>query len=145
MAETTSFSEIFDRAMFQFRDRSIMHLNIEDREHVLMMHMFAAMNDFQRVCRIDLPYDPINMCFTIKLGHEEIEILALGTATYWLKSRAHDEDVLHNRLYTKDYNFFSPANLLREINNLLEITEDKFRKSIVEYSYMHSALSSLKV
>ncbi len=143
--ETTTFSEVFERAMFQFRDRSMLHLNIEDREQVLMKHMFAGMSDFQRVCKIDLPYNIATMSFEVKLGHEELEILALGTATYWLKSRAHDEDVLHNRLYTKDYNFFSPANLLREINNLLEITEDKFRKSIVEYSYMHSDLANLKV
>jgi len=143
--ETTTFSEVFERAMFQFRDRSILHLNIEDRERVLMNHMFAGMNDFQRVCKVDLPYNTATMSFEIKLGHEELEILALGTATYWLKSRAHDEDVLHNRLYTKDYNFFSPANLLREINSLLKITEDKFRKSIVEYSYMHSDLANLKV
>lgn len=143
--ETTSFSEVFERAMFQFRDRSMLHLNIEDREQVLMKHMFAGMNDFQRVCKVDLPYNTATMSFEVKLGHEELEILALGTATYWLKSRAHDEDVLHNRLYTKDYNFFSPANLLREINSLLKITEDKFRKSIVEYSYMHSDLANLKV
>lgn len=143
--ETTTFSEVFERAMFQFRDRSILHLNIEDRERVLMNHMFAGMNDFQRVCKVDLPYNTATMSFEVKLGHEELEILALGTATYWLKSRAHDEDVLHNRLYTKDYNFFSPANLLREINSLLKITEDKFRKSIVEYSYMHSDLANLKV
>lgn len=143
--EQTSFSEIFERAMFQIRDKSLLHLNIEDREHVLMNHMFAAMSDFQRSCRIDLPYDIESMSFEVKLGNEEIEILALGTATYWLKSRAHDENVLHNRLYTKDYNFFSPANLLREINNLLKITEDKFRKSIVEYSYMHSDLANLEV
>jgi len=143
--ETTTFSEVFERAMFQFRDRSIMHLNIEDRERVLTQHMLAGMNDFQRVCRIDLPYNMATMSFEVKLGNEELEILALGTATYWLKSRAHDEDVLHNRLYTKDYNFFSPANLLREINSLLKITEDKFRKSIVEYSYMHSDLANLKV
>ena len=143
--EVTTFSEVFERAMFQFRDRSLIHLNIEDRERVLMNHMFAGMNDFQRVCKVDLPYNTATMSFEVKLGHEELEILALGTATYWLKSRAHDEDVLHNRLYTKDYNFFSPDNLLREINSLLKITEDKFRKSIVEYSYMHSDLANLKV
>ena len=143
--EVTTFSEVFERAMFQFRDRSLIHLNIEDRERVLMNYMFAGMNDFQRVCQIDLPYNTATMSFGVKLGHEELEILALGTATYWLKSRAHDEVVLHNRLYNKDYSFFSPANLLREINSLLKITEDKFRKSIVEYSYMHSDLANLKV
>lgn len=144
MANTT-FSDVFDRAMFQFRDRSYLQLNIADRERILTAHLFAAMNDFQRVCRVDLPYDEKRMTFEVELGHEELEILALGIATYWLKSRAHDEDVLHNRLYTKDYNFFSPANLLREINNLLEITEKKFRLSILEYSYMHSDLGNLEV
>lgn len=143
--DNTSFSEIFDRAMFQFRDRSLLRLNMEDREYVLMMYMFSAMSDFQRVCKIDLSYDAANRCFNTKLGHEEIEILVLGTATYWMKARAHEEDVLHNRAYTKDVGFFSPANLLREINNLLEITEDKFRKAIVEYSYMHSDIGNLKV
>lgn len=143
--ETTSFSEVFERAMFRFRDKSFMRLNTADREHILMNHMFAAVSDFQRVCKIDLPYDIETMCFNVKLGHEEIDILALGVATYWLKSRAHDEDVLHNRLYTKDYNFFSPANLLREINNLLKITEDEFRKRLVEYSYMHSDLANIEV
>lgn len=141
----TSFSEIFDRAMFQFRDRSYLQLNIADRETILTRHLYAAMNDFQRVCVIDLPYDERTMMFEVELGHEEKEILALGVATYWLQSRAKNEDVLHNRLYTKDYNFFSPANLLREINNLLELTEKKFRQSIVEYSYMHSDLANLEV
>ena len=141
----TSFSEIFDRAMFQFRDRTLTLLNIEDRETVLTQFLFAAISDFKRVCRIDLSYDVETMSFLTELGHEEIEILALGTVTYWMASRAHNEEVLHNRLYTKDYGFFSPANLLREINNLLELTEDKFRKAIVEYSYMHSNLDNLKV
>ena len=63
--EVTTFSEVFERAMFQFRDRSLIHLNIEDRERVLMNHMFAGMNDFQRVCRVDLPYNTATMSFEV--------------------------------------------------------------------------------
>lgn len=143
--ETTSFSEIFDRAIFHFRELKFNKLNSEDRAYILMMYMFSALAEFCSVCQLELPYDRAENVFTTALTEEQIEILSLGTAFYWLDSKAKDDDTLHNRMYTKDASFFSPANLRREINSSWKILHDQWRKRIVEYSYMHSDLSNLKV
>lgn len=143
--EATSFSDILDRAIFHFKDLSFAKLNSEDREQILLAYMFAALADFESVCCVSLPFDKEEKTFTVELGLEETEILALGTAFYWLDARAKDDNTLHNRMYTKDYSFFSPANLRREINSSYKILQSQWRKRIVEYSYMHGGIADLKV
>lgn len=143
--ETTSFSEIFDRAIFHFRELDFSKLNSEDRAYILMIYMLSALADFCAVCNLSLPYDKDAQKFNVQLTEEQIEILTLGTSFYWLDYQAKHANTLHNRMYTKDAGFFSPANLRREINSSWKILHDQWRKRIVEYSYMHSDLGNLKV
>ena len=79
------------------------------------------------------------------LTDEEQEILALGIAYYWLSMKTMDSQLLKNIMTRKDYNTYSPANLLKELSALKTSLKQEFRGRINEYSYRHGTLDTLKV
>lgn len=63
-----------------------------------------------------------------KLTTEEIMILAYGSLYYWLHSKVMYNELMKNRINTKDYNQLSNANILLRMTELLEITRKEFKR-----------------
>lgn len=115
------------------------------REAVLEKYLFSAKTEFQKVCKVDLSqYDRELQQFDVDLGDEEIEILSLGIAYYWLSARTLNSENLKNRLNSKDYYYYSPANLLKEVQTLRKTVRDEFYSRMRQYSYLDNTISTLK-
>lgn len=140
---STSFEKIYDRAMFKFKDYDFLDLPSEIRHTILFNYLVSAQSEFERFCHIDLAQrDDFSKEYETDLSDQEIEILSLGIAYYWLSSNTLDQDKLHNRLNTKDYTAYSPANLANVISELRNETEKDFRQAIRRYTYQHGDLTN---
>lgn len=140
----TSYNEIYQRAIFRFRDYDFMKMNDVDIGEILSHYMRSAIADFAPICQEDLwSRDEENETFAADLSEWVQEILASGIAYYWLSSKIMDQEALRNSLSTKDYTYFSPANLLRESQEFRSQVRKEYRDNINKYSYRHNDIASL--
>lgn len=140
----TSFLDIYDKAVFRFKDYDFMRIDIQSREDILERYLQSAVADFAVVCEdghLEMDWDYKE--FEEDLTHEEQEILALGVDYYWFSSKVQNSELLRNSMSTKDYTFFSPANLMRELRNLRNDLKAEFKTAITLYSYNHGNFASL--
>ena len=139
----TPYSDIYDRALFKLRDSKLASLNLVDQQYVLKRYLQSALADFEKKClEYDLgDVDKEGECFNTDLSNEVQEILAAGTAYYWLDAQLMDKDMLRNKMSTKDYTYFSPANLVKETEAMRKERRTEYRHRIVDYTYDHGNLS----
>ena len=141
----TPFTDIYARAIFRFADYEFLKQDIETREGVLEKYLISAKTEFQRVCKTDLgDYDLELKQFNQTLDDEVIEILSLGIAFYWLSYKALSSELLKNVLNSKDYYYYSPANLLKEAQTLRKTLRSEFNSKMRQHSYNENTISTLK-
>ena len=141
----TPFTDIYARAIFRFADYEFLKQDIETRECVLEKYLISAKTEFQRVCKTDLgDYDLELKQFNQTLDDEVIEILSLGIAFYWLSYKALNSELLKNVLNSKDYYYYSPANLLKEVQTLRKTLRSEFNSKMRQHSYNENTISTLK-
>ena len=141
----TPFTDIYARAIFRFADYEFLKQDIETREGVLEKYLISAKTEFQRVCKTDLgDYDLELKQFNQTLDDEVIEILSLGIAFYWLSYKALNSELLKNVLTSKDYYYYSPANLLKEVQTLRKTLRSEFNSKMRQHSYNENTISTLK-
>lgn len=141
----TPFTDIYDRAIFRFADYDFLKQDIQTREDVLERYLISAKTDFSRVCKVDLTdCDMEAKQFNADLDDEVIEILALGISFYWISYKALDSKALKNVLNSKDYYYYSPANLQKEVQELRNTIRSEFQSKMRRYSYNDNELETLK-
>ncbi len=142
----TKFSEVYERAIFKFKDFSFLTNTTEVKEVVLKNYLLSSITDFQHVCKIDITkYDLEVEQFDEVLDNEIIEILSLGIAFYWLSAQLLNSQLLKNRIHNSDYSLHSPANLLKEIRSLKQMIEQEYKGKINTYSFRNGGIETLKV
>lgn len=141
---STPYSDIFKRAVFRFKDYDYLRMSDDEIHEVMSSFLRSAVADFAPVCQDDLyDVDETLAQFNADLGLEAQEILATGIAFYWTSARILDQELLRNSMSTKDYTYFSPANLLRESQTLRDSLRKEYRDRIVQYTYHHGDISSI--
>lgn len=141
----TSFSSIYDRAVFKFTDYTFLTTAAEIKKDVLWRYLQSAIVDFTPIYQENgLAYDTEKQEFNADLPDEVQEILALGIAYYWLSGQVLTRSLLKNILHNKDYTSYSPANLLKEIQSLKDGLGNEYRGKINTYSVRHGNIQELK-
>lgn len=134
----TPYIDVIDRAQFRVTDYDVLKRTFQDQYDLMFKYLLSAVADFAPYCLIDLDDRSDELAqFNQDLDNECMEILALGVASYWMSSRALNSELLYNRLSTKEYSYFSPANLLREVQILRETVNNEYRGAIIRYTYRH--------
>ena len=138
----TPYEELYERALFKVKDLKLGSMDESERRYVLKRYLDSAVADFNAKCEKDLDdRDELAEEFVEDLTNDEKEILALGMAYYWLSAQVMDRSLLKNKISTKDYQYFSPANLMREINAMRTDVRKEYSHRITEYTYDHGDLS----
>lgn len=140
----TSFEDIYNRAIFRFADYKFLTQDISVREGVLQKYLLSAITDFQHTSKIELTYDLENNTFENDLNDDIIEILSLGVAFYWASYKTLDSKLLKNVLNSKDYYYYSPGNLLKEVQTLRATLEAEFNSKMRKYSFIDSDINTWK-
>ena len=141
----TPFTDIYDRAVFRFADYDFLKKDIQTREDILERYLMSAKTDFYRVCKIDLTdCDMETKQFNADLDDETIEILALGISFYWMSYKTLDSKALKNVMNSKEYYYYSPSALLKEVKALRDEIRSEFYSKMRSYSYIGNELETLK-
>lgn len=141
----TSFSSIYDRAVFKFTDYTFLTTAADIKKDVLWRYLQSAIVDFTPIYQENgLTYDVEKQEFDTDLPDEVQEILALGIAYYWLSGQVLTRSLLKNILHNKDYTSYSPANLLKEVQSLKDGLGNEYRGKLNTYSVRHGNIQELK-
>ena len=138
----TPYEDIYERALFKVKDLKLGAMEESERRYVLRQYLNSTVADFVTKCEKDLDdRDDATEEFSETLSNEQKEILALGIAYYWLSAQIMDRTLLKNKISTKDYQYFSPANLMREINTMRTDVYKEYRHRLTNYTYDHGDLA----
>ena len=142
----TPFSEIYARASFRFTDYDMLSMDFSQRFQILDQYLRMAEADYRKTCPFNLDNrNDEEQCYMDTLDSESIDILSLGVAYHWLDTKLMDSDKLKNEMSTKEYSFFSNANLVREMNEFRISLWKQYKQKIIDYSYYNGSFSSMKV
>ena len=139
----TTFMDIYDRAIFRFMDYDFMRLDIQEREDILDRYLLSTVGDVGVIIPDVLLFDRDTKCFEKDLDNEVVELLALGVDYYWFSAKVQNSELLRNSMSTKDFTYFSPANLMRELRNVRNDLKNEYKSMIAIYSYNHGDFSRL--
>lgn len=132
----TPYSDVFNVFLGKITDYDLPKFNDIDREDILEGYMVSACVKFNKVCLVDL-YDRNNDSkqFNNDLDDEIIDIITENMLVEWLKPKLLSTENLENALSTKDFSLFSPANLLGNIRETMNLIKKEARVLINNYSF----------
>lgn len=141
----TEYTEIFNSFKDKITDYDLPLYTDDIQNEMLCSALRKACAKFGRICKSDLSTrnDEI-MSFGCNLTIEEIDIITEWMVYEWLTPYLNNIENLRNQLNTKDFSFFSPANLLSAIQNVYTASRKRAKSMMNEYSYVNSDLEKLK-
>lgn len=143
MANTT-YEEIYARCRTRIRDYDKEGYTDELFAKSERDLLDIAIDDFSVICAQDLSDRNEELGeFNFTLSPQEQGVLSLSMIVHWLEPYLYNSDALKNAMSTKDFTLFSPANLLREMTELLDQSHKRLNRKINDYSYRVNKVSKL--
>lgn len=134
----TAYTVIIDNFAKMINEFHFTALTEEERDTWIIALMNTACSKFSDICRQDLSKRNVeNNAFEADLTDDEIDIICNYMMCEWMKPYLYSSELLRERLSTKDYSEYSPANLIDKMNVLYKDTVKKARLLAVNYSYAH--------
>ncbi len=140
----TPYSKIIEPFLLKVRDYDLSKFTDIEKTEIVIGLLIASCIKFEKVCKSDLSNrDDSLQVFNSDLSDEEIDIISEGMIVEWIKPRVYSSENLRNVLNTKDYNQYSPANLLKELRETLKSSKQEYKALINNYSFSHADFSKL--
>ena len=92
-----------------------------------------ALARFDDIEEVDTDYT--NKIFSRQLSPIEIDILSFLMICEWLNPMVLSEEALSNKLSSKDYDVYSPANLLAQLRGVKKDADNEVGRLITKYGY----------
>lgn len=127
----------------------LLTLDEEPRTETVDGYMKRAIASFKKNCKYDLTGTANDTLreFSVDVDDNDIDeivdIVSEGMVVQWMKPYLHRQELLENTISTRDFQTFSPAELLLRVGNAYKETQANFTQMIREYSYNHGNLSDL--
>lgn len=139
----TDFSVVYGSFLSKVTDTDLSDMTEEDANSVMSDLLKQATVKFSESCKKDLS-DVTATGFVSDLDDYEVDILSELMVEAWYKPHINYTDLLRNKLSTKDFTTFSPANLQKENRESYELTHKRARSMINEYSFRMNNIGDLK-
>ena len=139
----TDFSVVYGSFLSKVTDTDLSDMTEENANSVMSDLLKQATVKFSESCKKDLS-DVTTTGFVSDLDDYEIDILSELMVEAWYKPRINYTDLLRNKLSTKDFTTFSPANLQKENRESYELAHKRARSMINEYSFRMNNIGDLK-
>lgn len=135
----TPYSDIYNSFLGKITDYDMPSLSAEFQDSLLLGLLKSAIPKF-KVCLEDLSdRDDVTLLeFTEDLTEESIDILSELMLVEWLQPQLYKSEFFQNQLGTKDFNFYSPANLLKEVRQTYFLAKRNAEHMMINYSYYNS-------
>jgi len=137
----TPYTTINVSFLNKISDAYLITMADEELATQLLKFLNSAVPKFKK-CKQNLSTRDVSG-FTVTLTDEEIEILANLMVMEWLRPQVNNLEVLKQSLGSKDFQQFSQANHLKELQSLRKETQSEISKLIVDYSYNNNSLDDL--
>ncbi len=132
---STPYSEIYDLYSGMCSDYEFLNLSTQEQDEILEGWLLIAVGEFKK-CKIDLSdRDSTLKQFNQTLTDDIKNILAKGILKNWLSPKLYTIDNLKNHLSTKDFQLYSPANILKEIRTTYNEVKKDFDREKIKYGY----------
>jgi len=136
----TPFKEVYNKVYNKISDYSFTKLTQDEVEDVLESFLLSALVKF-KTCKKDLSNRDLTLKqFNEDLTDEEKEILATLICVEYLTPKLITDELLQQRLSTKDYNLYSQANQIKEIRELRDKFKSEANQMMISYSYSKKSL-----
>ena len=136
MATPTLYSDIYDLFFGMTSDYEFLSLASIVQNEILEGWLLSAIGEFSDKCKVDLADRDISLKqFNLSLSDKEKKVLAKLILVEWLNPKLYTLSNLQNQLSSKDFNMFSPANLLKEIRETHNQAKKDANRMITSYSY----------
>ena len=139
----TDFSVVYGSFLSKVTDTDLSDMAEEDANSVMSDLLKQATVKFSESCKKDLS-DVTATGFVSDLDDYEVDILSELMVEAWYKPHINYTDLLRNKLSTKDFTTFSPANLQKENRESYELAHKRARSMINEYSFRMNNIGDLK-
>lgn len=139
----TDFSVVYGSFLSKVTDTDLSDMTEQNANSVMSDLLKQATVKFSESCKKDLS-DVTATGFVSDLDDYEVDILSELMVEAWYKPHINYTDLLRNKLSTKDFTTFSPANLQKENRESYELAHKRARSMINEYSFRMNNIGDLK-
>ncbi len=139
----TDFSVVYGSFLSKVTDTDLSDMTEQDANSVMSDLLKQATVKFSESCKKDLS-NVTQTGFVDDLDDYEVDILSELMVEAWYKPHVNYTDLLRNKLSTKDFTTFSPANLQKENRESYELAHKRARSMINEYSFRMNNIGDLK-
>lgn len=139
----TEFNVVYGSFLAKVSDYDLADMVESDAQSIMNDYMQQAIGKFSESCKKDLT-DVTAVGFNADLTYFEIDIISELMVEAWCKPRLYNLDLFRNKLNTKDFTTFSPANLLEKIREVYELSHKRARSMINEYSFRENDIGEMR-
>ena len=139
----TDFSVVYGSFLGKVTDTDLSDMTEANANSVMSDLLKQATVKFSESCKKDLG-NVTQTGFVDDLDDYEVDILSELMVEAWYKPHVNYTDLLRNKLSTKDFTTFSPANLQKENRESYELAHKRARSMINEYSFRMNNIGDLK-
>lgn len=141
----TTYAAVYGEFLAKVTDFDLADMTEASATAIMSDLLKQAVGKFSESCKKDL-YDLTEQAdgWNADLSDLEIDILSELMVEAWHKPRINNLELYRNKLSTKDFTTFSPANLLKEVREAYEQAHKRARSMINEYSFRMNNIGELK-
>lgn len=138
---TTPYSVLYDSVLSKVKDYDFLSLTESEVYEIMFDYIRPAIVKFKS-CKQNLKNrDDLCECFNFELTDDEVEILSdFMVVTYLDSNYIRVPAAMKQQLSSKDFNTFSPAELLGKVTSVRNKYMQEAKQTMVDYSYRDSKL-----
>lgn len=146
-----SYDVFINTFLSKITEYEFIKLDDKSAEEILDGFLKRAVSEFKAVCKYDLvnTRDDVLREFDIEISDSDLDeiadIISEGMIVQWLKGYVNKQELLENQLNTRDFQTYSPAELLMRVGNAYTQAKKDYTQMIREYSYVHGDLTTLHI
>ncbi len=148
---TISYDIMADAFLEKISEFEFVKIEGNIRDAIIIGLMKRAISEFKKNCKYKLTgtFDDVQMQFIVDVKDDDadelVDIISEGMVVQWLKPYVYAQENLQNVLNTRDFNMYSPAELLKRVSGVYENAKSAYIQMIREYSYNHGNLTNLHI
>lgn len=144
--------DVFTAAFLaKISEYELLGMDIPDMQEVIDGYLKAAVTMFRKNCKYDLFTTASSEAreFDVEIAEDDldeiVDIVSEGMVMQWMKPFLYRQENLENLLNTRDFEMYSPANLLLRVGEAYKQVKKDYTQMIREYSYNHGDLTVLHI